>query len=296
MVESEPPKAIEIVTIPTPLPLPGQLLPPPSEIRARAQLPADHVDAANDAALHEPSSNGYINAIQVYPYAEGALYKLYAAPEHVTDIALQPGERLTSVSSGDTVRWTIGDTTSGSGDAEQVHVLVKPFAPGLTTNLVIATDRRSYHLHLESTERTAMAAISWTYPRDRLFALQRQNAQADAAAPLATGVAVENIKFRYAISGDSPPWRPLRAFDDSVKVYIEFPARIDQGEAPPLFVVGSDGDNQLVNYRVRGNYYIVDRLFPAAELRLGADPQQVVRISRSDGVASMSGAQHRTSP
>jgi type IV secretion system protein VirB9 len=141
-----------------------------------------------------------------------------------------------------------------------------------------------------------MAAISWTYPRDRLFALQRQNAQADAAAPLATGVAVENIKFRYAISGDSPPWRPLRAFDDSVKVYIEFPARIDQGEAPPLFVVGSDGDNQLVNYRVRGNYYIVDRLFPAAELRLGADPQQVVRISRSDGVASMSGAQHRTSP
>ena len=213
----------------------------------------------------------------------------------MTDIALQPGETLTAVSAGDTVRWIVGDTTSGSGDAKQVHILVKPFAPGLTTNLVITTDRRSYHLQLESTERTAMAAISWTYPQDRLFALQRQNAQADAAAPLATGLAVENLKFRYAIAGDNPPWRPLRAFDDSSKVYIEFPARIDQGEAPPLFVVGPDGDNQLVNYRVRGNYYIVDRLFAAAELRMGTDPQQVVRISRTDGVASMSGAQQRTS-
>jgi type IV secretion system protein VirB9 len=294
-VESEPPKAIEIVAIPTPLPLPGQLVPPPSEVRASAQPPADRVDAANAAALREPSSAGYINAMQVYPYSEGALYKLYAAPEHVTDIALQPGEMLTAVSSGDTVRWTIGDTTSGSGDAKQVHVLVKPFEPGLTTNLVIATDRRSYHLHLESTERTAMAAISWTYPQDRLLALQRQNAKADAAAPLATGVAVENIRFRYAVSGDSPPWRPLRAFDDSLKVYIEFPARIDQGEAPPLFVVGADGDNQLVNYRVRGNYYIVDRLFGAAELRLGTEPQQVVRISRTDGSASMTGAPQRMS-
>src|SRR3546814_17399741 len=125
-------------------------------------------------------------------------------------------------------------------------MLWKPFSPGLKTNLGITTDRRSYHLHLESTERTSMGAISWTYPQDRLFALQRQNAQADATAPLASGVALENLRFRYAISGDSPPWRPVRAFDDGSKVYIEFPGRIDQGEAPPLFVVGPDGDNQQI--------------------------------------------------
>jgi len=93
------------------------------------------------------------------------------------------------------------------------------------------------------------------------------------------------IRFRYAITGDAPPWRPLRAFDDTSKVYIEFPERIDQGEAPPLFVVGPEGDSELVNYRVRGNYYVVDRLFAAAELRLGQKPQQVVRISRTDTVA-----------
>ena len=79
------------------------------------------------------------------------------------------------------------------------------------------------------------------------------------------------------------PWRPTRAFDDGRKVYIEFPRGIAQGEMPPLFVIGAAGDSQLVNYRVRGNHMIVDRLFAAAELRFGADSQKVVRIVRSDG-------------
>ena len=73
------------------------------------------VAAANKAALREPSRAGYIDAVQVYPYADGALYRLYAAPGRVTDIALQPGEAMTSVAAGDTLRWTVGDTVSGSG-------------------------------------------------------------------------------------------------------------------------------------------------------------------------------------
>ena len=60
-------------------------------------------------------SDGYINAIQVYPYSEGALYQLYTAPHQVSDIALQRGERIVAVSAGDTVRWIIGDTVSGEG-------------------------------------------------------------------------------------------------------------------------------------------------------------------------------------
>ena len=281
-LEAEPPRPVEIVEVPKPLPLPGQLLPRPSVTRDGG-LPTARVEAANRAATREPSSAGYLNAMQVYPWTEGALYRLYAAPERVSDIALQPGERLVAVSAGDTVRWVIGDTTSGAGDEARVHVLVKPFAAGLATNMVIITDRRAYHLALESTDRTAMAAISWTYPQDRLVALRRQNARAEEARPVAENVALTNLRFRYAITGDNPPWRPLRAWDDGNKVYIEFPARLDQGEAPPLFVVGPLGQSQLVNYRVSGNHYIVDRLFGAAELRLGENPQAVVRISRTDG-------------
>jgi type IV secretion system protein TrbG len=281
-VSPEPPRPVRIVEVPQPLPLPGQLMPRPS-VRHDRRPPTQRVDDANKAAIREPTRDGYVNAIQVYPYSDGALYRLYAAPEEVSDIALEPGETLTAISAGDTVRWVVGDTSSGTGAAKQVHVLVKPFAAGLKTNLVITTDRRSYHLQLESTDKTYMAALSWTYPMDTLMALRAQNRQAESLQPVASGIALENIRFRYAITGDNPPWRPLRAFDDGTKVYIEFPSRIDQGEAPPLFVVGPTGGTELVNYRVRGNYYIVDRLFAAAELRFGQDPQQVVRISRTDG-------------
>lgn len=95
---------------------------------------------------------------------------------------------------------------------------------------------------------------------------------------------MERLRFRYALSGDQPAWRPLRAFDDGGKVYIQFPSGIAQGELPPLFVIGPQGDGQLVNYRFRSPYYIVDRLFAAAELRLGDEHGEVVRIERTDGV------------
>ena len=98
-------------------------------LSASAQ-PTGAVAAANKAALREPSRAGYIDAVQVYPYAEGALYRLYAAPGRVTDIALQPGEAVTSVAAGDTLRWTVGDTVSGSGEGKRTHILVKPFPPG----------------------------------------------------------------------------------------------------------------------------------------------------------------------
>jgi ParB family chromosome partitioning protein len=80
-------------------------------------------------------------------------------------------------------------------------------------------------------------------------------------------------------------WEALqRVFDDGAKVYIQFPSGLAQSEAPPLFVIGPDAKPALVNYRVRGTTYIVDRLFAAAELRLGTAPQRVVRIVRTDAV------------
>ena len=250
---------------------------------AAAQQTA-RVDAATHAALREPSAGRYVHAVQIYPYADGVLYRLYTAPERVSDIALQPGETVTSVAAGDTMRWTVGDTTSGSGEAKRTHILVKPFSAGLQTNLVITTDRRVYRLQLTSTARSAMPAVAWTYPQDELLALERQREAAETARPAATGIDVERLNFHYVISGDKPAWRPLRAFDDGRQTWIEFPASIAQGEAPPLFVLGDRGEAQLVNYRMAGRFYVVDRLFGAAELRLGARKQQIVRITRmADG-------------
>lgn len=283
-----PPRAIEVVTIPEPLPLPGQLKPVGES--ASPPEPADprsRVGAANAAARVQPVRDGFLNAIQQYPWTDGALYQVYTAPGQVTDIALQDGEQLVGpgpVAAGDTVRWIIGDTVSGAGQTARVHILVKPTRADIATNLVINTDRRTYHLELRATPSTYMASVSWTYPQDQLIALQARNAAAANAAPVAAGVNVAALNFRYRIEGDRAPWRPLRAFDDSAQVFIEFPAGISQGEMPPLFVTGAVGDAELVNYRVQGRYMVVDRLFAAAELRLGdRRSEQRVRIVRDDG-------------
>ena len=278
----DPPKPVEVVAIPVPLPLPGQLKPvsrrvsPRSPARAagRSHLvdPRARVGAANEAARVEPYAQGFINAIQQYAYADGALYQVYASPGQVTDIALQEGEQLVGagpVAAGDTVRWIIGDTTSGIGASSRVHILVKPTRADLVTNLVINTDRRTYHLEMRGSPSTYMASVSWIYPQDQLIALRGSNAARANAAPIASGIDVAALNFNYRIDGDKPTWRPLRVFDDGRQVFIVFPETIAQGEMPPLFVVGAGGEGELVNYRVSGHHLIVDRLFTAAELRLG---------------------------
>ncbi len=285
-------KLVEVVEMPKVLPMPSQMKPLPESIEAKtAPETTDEklrVSRANAEARIAPTREGYVNAIQVWHFTDGALYQVYAAPGRVTVISLQPGEELVTVAAGDTVRWIVGDTSSGTGDALRVSVLVKPIRSGLKTNVVITTSRRTYLIELTSTERAWMASVSWEYPKDRMLALQRQAQAAQATAPVDTGLSLEKIRFRYVISGSTPPWKPLRAFDDGEKVYIQFPPGIAQGELPPLFVIGAQGDGQLVNSRVRPPYYIVDRLFGAAELRLGggkgSDGGEVVRIERTDGV------------
>jgi type IV secretion system protein VirB9 len=279
---SAPPAFAQTTTMPpappasdpiaAPMPIAHHRMPPsPAEQRVRT---------ANRAATLEPATSGYINAVQVYPFSDGAVFHVFTAPGEVTDIALQPGETLGAVAAGDTVRWVIGDTTSGSGDDKRSHVLVKPYAAGQSTNVIITTDRRVYHLSLTSGERTAMVALSWTYPQDQLIALKAASDRARAAQPVASGLQIEQLHFGYAITGDQPAWRPLRAFDDGRQTFIEFPASLGVGEAPPLFLVDAKGTASLVNYRLQGRYYVVDRLFDVAELRLGLKHHDIVRIAR----------------
>jgi type IV secretion system protein VirB9 len=278
----EPARAVQVVAIPEPLPLPGQLKPlgngtPVSE----PEDPRRRVGAANVAARVQPTRDGYVNAIQQYPWADGALYQVYAAPGQVTDIALQEGEQLVGpgpVAAGDTVRWIIGDTVSGAGPTARVHILAKPTRPDIATNLIINTDRRTYHLELRATPSTWMASVSWTYPQDQLIALRTAETERARNTPLASGVDVTALDFGYRINGDKPGWRPVRAFDDGRQVFIEFAEGVERTDMPPLFVTGDTGAAELVNYRVAGRYMIVDRLFSRAELRLALGKREA-RVS-----------------
>lgn len=252
----------------------------PAKGGTAAGTPVARVENANAAARVQPRREGYYNSIQIYPWSDGALYQVYAAPGQITNIALELGESLTGagpIAAGDTARWLIGDTESGNGTTRRVHILVKPTRPDITTNLVVTTDRRVYMIELRSGEKPYMPAVSWAYPQTR--GGQRQTVP---ATPVIPAVAARN--YRYGLTGGNPPWKPVAVYDDGRRVYVEFPRGIVQGEMPPIFVIGPDGDAQLVNSRIHQHILIVDRLFGAAELRLGGgDRQQVVRIVRTDG-------------
>jgi type IV secretion system protein TrbG len=255
----------------------------PADVRTR-------IAQADAAARVEPSTSGYINAVQVYGWSDGDLYEIYTAPGEVTDIVLEPGETLSGtgpVAAGDTVRWVIGNTESGSGAGRCVHILIKPTRQDLRTNLVINTDRRTYHLELKSTPQTYMASVSWRYPQDSLLAVRQTASQALEAERRTPhegpAVDLDHLNFHYRIKGPHPVWRPLQVFDDGHQTFIEFPDNVAESDLPPLFVIGADGKSaELVNYRVQGQHMVVDRLFQVAELRIGdKSTDQRVRIEKA---------------
>jgi len=247
----------------------------PEPVRLRGMYQFDQAEdrpanayEAKRLAKVGPGQASFMGAIQIYDYKHGDIYQIYAAPEQVTDIALEAGEELISVSAGDTVRWKLGDTRSGSGSNSQVHILVKPLAADIKTNLIILTSKRTYYAQLEARPESYMPAIAWRYESD--FAVTPSPAIAKYASlgAAANAPATEIPRFR--------------AFDDGQKVYIQFPEDISRSEAPPLFVLSETGKSTLINYRVKGRYYVVDRLFDRAELRIGEKKQKTVRIIRDD--------------
>jgi type IV secretion system protein VirB9 len=243
---------------------------------------------ANHKASQAPASSDTFNAIVQYSYEAGSLYQVFAAPMRITDIALEPGEKiLGQPASGDVVRWLLALGKSMDHGVEQWHVYLKPTRPELETNLAINTDRRSYMLELHSYSDTYMAAVVWRYPEDELARLQT------AASELATEqkstapvVGIDALNFNYSIQviQGHPAWTPLQAFDDGRRTFVRFPPAMLVREAPALFVL-RDKETQLVNYRVKGDTYVIDRLVDSAELRVGQRDQEIVRIVRGPDAA-----------
>lgn len=249
--------------------------------RAAAHAPTlDTIHRANAQARDWPSSGAYVNSAIYYDYEPGRIYTIQTSPRFLTTIALRPGERLISKAAGDTVRWVLGETLSGAGAGEQVILFVKPIRPDLRTNIVLTTNQRTYLLEaVSSAGSTYTSVLSWNYPQDpALLAAMVQPAEKTGPAPLALG----KLDFNYridVIKGRAPRWLPLSAFDDGEKTFIAFPPDLATAEAPPLFLIGSEGRAELVNYRLQDGHYVVDRLIDQAELRLGEKRQIIVRIS-----------------
>jgi type IV secretion system protein TrbG len=247
---------------------------------AAAPAPTQALADANAEARRRPNPQAFVDATTLYEYAPGALYELYAAPEFLSTILLEEGETLKTTAAGDTARWMVEAVPAAGGRDGRTLVMVKPTRAGIRTNIVLVTDRRTYLVeaialaNANGRAQTYSAQIAWRYPA---------GAAASASSPR---VALGSLNFRYRIEttrGRKPAWAPERVFDDGARTFIEFPIELPTTEAPPLFIIGAEGA-ELVNYRVEGNRYIVDRLFDEAELRLGDRRPVVVRLARQRNV------------
>jgi type IV secretion system protein VirB9 len=238
---------------------------------------------ANAAARMRSRSDDFVGSVQVFTYDPGEVYEVWTAPLRVTTLTLPPGETIVSKAAGDTVRWQIGETTSGTGAGEQAHVLLKPLQRGLETNLVLTTNRRVYMLQLKSGAPDAFnAAVTWDAP-PALVETAATDAVAQVAEPVAEPQGAVDGRYRIKPQGHRPRWTPTAVMNDGLRTFITFPPDLQVDESPALFVVAANGQTQMVNYRQQGGVFIVDRLFDRAELRLGDHHPQIVRIERLGG-------------
>jgi type IV secretion system protein VirB9 len=216
----------------------------------------------------------------LFTYSPGGIYEVQAATFHETALQLQPGELLTGKdlpTAGDTARWTIAATRTGSPPNETTVLIVKPLEADLETNMTIATNRRLYTVVLKSSEHTYMPLVGWLYPQDVARELAEQAATVKRTEEQSEAITVppDQLNFNCTITGSQVAWRPLRAYDDGSKTYLQMSPDMQSYEAPAIFVM--EGKTPiLVNYRVKRSIYIVDRLFDRAQLRVG--PKTAVDI------------------
>ena len=256
--------------------------PPPTP--AVATTGREAIAAANVEARSASSSDRFVGGVQIFAWEPGRVFEVWTAPLRVTTLTLGVGETIVSKAAGDTVRWQIGDTTSGSGETRRSHVLLKPLERGLETNLVLTTSHRVYLLTLKSGAADAFnAAVAWDNAATVAEVSPAPGVDDRVADPVVTPQGPLDARYRIEPRGRRARWTPTSVFNDGVRTFITFAPDLQVDEAPTLFVVAPDGEHQMVNYRQAGGLFIVDRVFDQAELRLGDRRPQVVRIRRVAG-------------
>ena len=274
--------------VPTTMPPPIRLVSPSAPLNSKEQRAVSLARAwAERNEMPHAGEDGVVR------FLYGAtLPTVVCAPLQVCDLALQPGEIVNNVNLGDKVRWNVSPGLSGSPSGQITHLIIKPTDAGLISSMTIETNRRTYAIKLVSTQRSWMPLIAFNYPDDmqRQWSAYQQNvAWGAASSTLPTGENVANLDFGFRLSGDNPAWRPLRVYTDGAKTYIQFPRAMAFGSAPALVGLDNDGgwfsgpSQQMVNYRIAGDRYVVDRVLDRAELVSGVGSGQTRVMITRDG-------------
>lgn len=246
-----------------------------------AATPENVIAEANKKAALEPSKDHFFNAGMIFDWEQSRLYQVYTKPERITDIAFEVGETVLSIGGGDSQRWTISETQSGKEPYLRKHIFVKPHQTGISTNIVVTTDRRTYHIEIHSLANVSyQASVSWKYPASSILIANDLIRESKSQTPM-SGLGQRQLNFNYHfVSSDRPSWMPRRVFDDGHKTYVEFPESMQDSEAPILYGLSRDMEQEILNYRRYRNFYIVDHLIDTAELTVGGKTKLKVGIER----------------
>jgi type IV secretion system protein VirB9 len=210
-----------------------------------------------------------------YPYTDGSLYEVYTQVGHASEIILHTDEKVTDIIAGDTSRWLVETAQIGG----TVHVFVKPKATGISTNFILTTNQRAYHLKLLADPGTYNPMVCWRYPEDVYQAESAKSSEEKAYEEIFTEkrkgeTLVKVMNHGYELHGSDEAEKnlyPLQVFDDGVRTYIQIP-KSNKYDLPVLYHV-NDKEKQkltLVNYRIRYGYFIADRVFDHARLQYSA--------------------------
>ena len=230
--------------------------------------PSEEVSYTQDAI------NSQGNSTMVFRYAPNQLYKIYCRMGYLTDLAFHKGEKITFAGGGDTAGWAVNSTTVDGVP----HLYIKPVVETSDTNLIVTTDHHSYQLLLQTSDWYNPMVV-WSY--DIEDSEQMQNILEQDAKNVTSGLAVgspDQLFFEYEIKGNGE-FRPTMVFDDGKKMFIKF-KRLS-GRLPVLF--GRERGKKLLsmlNYTIKDNCYIVDRICDEAELRVSDSDKDVIRIRR----------------
>ena len=225
--------------------------------------------------------------------------RVVCAPMEICDVELKPGEAVNNIRMGDTTFWSVTLAISGGLDGRTTHVAITPREVGHPTSMIIYTDQRTYSLKLVATSRDYTPRTGFTYPessqtqQDNWASYQvavaggalRKGGPAMASND-GGGVDPRRIEM-LEIKGDNPSWRPIAAYTDGRKTFIQFPAEMQFGESPTLLGDNNDGGlfssptERRVIYRVQGDRLIADTVMDKLKLVLGVgSSQRKVTIER----------------
>jgi len=164
-------------------------LAPPSRIVVPQDPMADLSPDIQAAIRDHQTPTLHDGIATIYAYSPNKSWNVYCAPLSATEIRLNPDETTNkdSVVLGDSLRWSI----KVSRQAVMVEPLGTSADPHMQTNLIIATNRRSYHFVLRLRAKP-MTAVQFYYPSDvQQLEAARQVAQQEAAKQAADPPAQE---------------------------------------------------------------------------------------------------------